>query len=182
MTNNDPTLARPVLELAAIASSYCSLIENAGSGDHDSFVKSLKGFIPLLYLRGSLLIASEPEFPEANERYVTEEQWEVVFLVLRNLFGDKDEFWFVDYNETSHYDPVKASISECLTDIYQDLKDFELLFKKNSFAARENALYSCQSLFQIRWGLRLAQLLPYVHSIGMQPGHEKETGGFDPIF
>ncbi len=179
MPNNDPTLSRPILELAAMATTYCSLIENAKTDDHEVFMKSLKGFIPLLYLRGSLLTATEPEFPEANERYVTEEQWEVVFLNLRDLFGKKDEFWYIDYNETSHYDPVKASISECLTDIYQDLKDFVLLYKKNSLSARENAIYSCHSLFHDRWGQRLAQLLPYLHSMGLESGQHKEKDLFD---
>lgn len=176
MSNNDPTLLRPIVELAAIASEYCTLIENVKTGDQEAFMKSMKGFIPLLYLRGSLLTATEPEFPEANERYVTEEQWEVVFLNLRSLFGEKDEFWLVDYNETSHYDPVKASISECLTDIYQDLKDFVLLYKKSSLAARENAIFSCQNLFHDRWGQRLAQLLPYLHTIGFEAGKQNDMG------
>jgi hypothetical protein len=179
MPVNDPTLSRPILEMAAIASEYCILIEKVKAGDQEAFLKSLKGFIPLLYLRGSLLTASEPEFPEANERYVTEEQWEVVFLNLRNLFGKLDEFWLVDYNETSHYDPVKASISECLTDIYQDLKDFVILYKKSNLASRENAIFSCQSLFHDHWGLRMAQLLPYLHTISFEPAKQNEIGFFD---
>jgi len=176
MPNNDTTLSRPILELAAMATEYCKLIENATTGEHEAFIKSLKGFIPLLYLRGSLLAATEPEYPEANERYVTEEQWEVVFLNLRDHFGEKDEFWFVDYNEISHNDPVKTSVSECLTDIYQDLKDFVLLYKKNSLAARENAVFSCQSLFHDRWGQRLAQLLPYIHTVGFESDRQNEMG------
>ncbi len=166
MSNNDPTLSRPVLELVTIAGEYCKLIESADpSAENENFMKALKGFIPLLYLRGSLLQAGEPEYPEANERYVTAEQWDTQFLNLRAVFGETDEFWHIDHTEPSHNDPIKASLAECLTDIYQDLKDFILLFKQNSLAARENAIYSCFQLFQHRWGQRLAMLLPYLHAL-----------------
>lgn len=162
MTNTDPTLERPVIEFAALATAYCKLIEEANSTE---LLQNLQGYIPMLYLRGNLLKASPPEYPEANERFVTEEEWEAVFLKLRNLFSDKDEFWHIDYVEANHNDPVKQSLSECLTDAYQDLKDFLLLYKQNSLAARQNAVFSCQQLFYRRWGLRLAIVLPYLHGL-----------------
>lgn len=165
MTNNDPTLSRPFLELATIAAEFCKLIENAASTPRPELIRSLAGFVPLLYLRGSLLNADEPEYPEANERYVTEEQWENAFSSLRAIFGELDEFWHIDYTESSHNDPLKASMADCLADVYQDLKDFVMLYKQSSYAARENAVYSCQVLFRERWGQRLALLLPVLHAI-----------------
>lgn len=182
MSNNDPTLSRPVLELVTIATEYCHLIESAQpSEQNETFMKALTGFIPLLYLRGSLLQAAEPEHPEANERYVTAEQWDAQFLNLREVFGDSDEFWHIDYAELSHNDPIKASLAECLTDVYQDLKDFVLLFKQNSLAARENAIYSCFQLFQQRWGKCLAMVLPYLHAMTLNADSSIHEG-FDPGF
>jgi hypothetical protein len=174
MTVNDPTLARPVLELVTIADEYCRLIESNVIDDQAGLIRTLTGFAPLLYLRGSLLTASEPEYPEANERFVTEAEWEHVFNKLRASLGKYDEFWHIDHAETSHYDPIKASISEGLADVYQDLKDFVRLYKQNSYAARENAIFSCQSLFKKRWGQRLATLLPVLHAI-----HYHNSSGID---
>lgn len=177
MSKHDPTLSRPVLELVTIATEYCLLIESAQpSGQNKAFMKTLTGFIPLLYLRGSLLTAAGPEHPEANERYVTAEQWDAQFLNLREVFGDSDEFWHIDYTELSHNDPIKASLAECLTDVYQDLKDFVLLFKQNSLAARENAIYSCFQLFQQRWGNCLAMVLPYLHTLNLNADYSLHDG------
>ncbi len=172
MNQNDQTLTRAVLEVVAIADEFCKYLEDAGSQSSDQLIKALRGFVPLLYLRGSLLKATEPEYPEANERYITEEQWENMFNNLRNLFGESDEFWYIDYMEANHHDPIKASMAECLADVYQDLNDFVMLFKQNSLAARENAIFSCHMLFHERWGQRLALLLPVLHALQSERGNQ----------
>lgn len=165
MTQNDPTLSRTNLEMVTIASEYCSLIENADKHDRPTFLKTLCGFVPLLYLRGNLLQAAPPEFPEANERFVTEEQWDGIFTSLRELLGEQDEFSYIGTTEYDEQATLRGSLSEHLADVYQDLNDFVLLFKKPLLAARENAIYECQQLFRERWGSRLAIILPVLHDL-----------------
>jgi hypothetical protein len=165
MEQNDRTLTRPILEMVTIASEFCNFLEDAANLNQQSFFKSLQGLVPLLYLRGSLLPVIEPEYPEANERYVTEEQYEGLFMSLRELIGDLDEFWFVDHAGSQITETVKGSIAEHLSDVYQDLKDFVMLYKKNALAARENAIASCRELFSDHWGQRLANLLSVVHEL-----------------
>lgn len=163
--SNDPTLSRNILEMAAVASEFCNFLEDASNLKREAFFNSLQGLVPLLYLRGSLLPDIEPEFPEANERFVTEEQWEGLFNNLRELSGDLDEFWFIDHTGTHITETLKGSFSEHLTDVYQDLKDFILLFKKPQLASRENAVASCKANFIPHWGRRLSNLLPALHQI-----------------
>jgi hypothetical protein len=162
--SNDPTLSRNVLEMAAIATEFCAFIETASGTEPMTALVTLGKFVPLLYLRGTLLPEIEPEYPEANERYVTEEQWDAVFLDLRALFDGQDEFLYIGENELGEPASLNGSISEHLADVYQDLKDFLMLYKKADPAMRENAIAGCRQLFSERWGLRLARLLPVVHS------------------
>ncbi len=47
--------------------------------------------------------------------------------------------------------------------MYQDLKDFVLLYGKGTQAAQENAAYSCRYYFDTHWGPRAIRLLDVVH-------------------
>jgi len=112
-----------------------------------------------------LIRAIEPEFPEANERFVTEEQWDGIFTGLRELLGNQDEFLYMGYSEFGEQTTLTGSLSEHLADVYQDMKDFIILFKRPSLASRENAIYECAHLFQDRWGARLSVILPVIHQL-----------------
>jgi hypothetical protein len=117
-----------------------------------------------MYLKGSLLPDIIVDEPEANERFVTAEQWENIFGELRNKFSDDDEFWILDLEGPDETNPIKASISELLADIYQDMKDFIILYQKVGRASKQNAASECKSLFLSHWGIRIIDLLKVIHS------------------
>jgi len=164
MNDKDITLSRSVLELVTIASEFCHFIETCSQQNSLSLLTSLRSFVPLLYLRGTLIPAIQPENSDASERFVTEEEWENVFLDLKKKLGDEDAFWILE-EQSETDEPIKVSISEGLADTYQDLKDFILLFKKNKLSARENAIHDVKHLFEMNWGKKLSRLLPIIHAL-----------------
>ncbi len=168
MTQQDPTLSRNVLELVTIAGEYCSFIENAHVHSSDDLFRSMRSLVTLLYLRGSLISDIEPQHPETYERYVTQEEWDGIFTSLRDVIGNDDEFSYAAENDYDEQTLLKGSISEHFADVYQDMKDFVLLFKKPSLAARENAIHECKMLFDEHWGQRLANLLPVIHALTLR--------------
>ncbi len=182
MSQNDPTLSRTNLEMVAVAGEYCQLIESHNSIDIQTFIKTLRSFVPLLYLRGSLLQRREPEYPEANERFVTEEQWDGIFTGLRETLAGQDEFQYFGFSEFGEQTVLNGSLSEHLADVYQDMKDFVLLFKKASLASRENAVYECYRLFSDHWGSRLAVILPVIHQLAEGNQGSQPTDDFQDIF
>lgn len=174
MTNTeDLTLSRNVLEMVAIADEFCRMTEDCQRLSSDAFLKSLNSFSALLYLRGTLLPAVVPEYPEANERFVTEEQWENIFNVCREKTAAYDQFYFLSSHD-AQAEPEKMSIAEGIADVYQDLKDFVVLFRKPQLAIRENAVASCRELFAHRWGPILARLLAVLHELN----HHSTAKGF----
>jgi hypothetical protein len=160
---DDITQSKSMLEMLTVANEYCFFIETAESKSKDGILKFVNSLLPLLYLKGTLLPASEVENPEANERFVTEEQWERIFTALREKFGDSDEFWIIDPQHVNESEPLKASLSENLADIYQDMKDLVMLYQKNTVSARENAMADCKLLFETHWGFRIANILSRLH-------------------
>jgi hypothetical protein len=162
--HSDPLYSRAVIEMVTVANEYCRFLDKAGEYSLAEVQSFLQKMIPLLYLKSSLLPEIEVTDEEAIEHYMTEEQWESIFNILRNLFGPHDEFYYIDLQERSHNDPIKASIAECLTDAYQDLIDFLLLYQKPLRTFKENAVAECLRYFQTRYGFRLISVQAALHA------------------
>ena len=159
----EPEISVNVLEFLRVAYEYCLFTEKAAEKDKEQIGDFFLKVGPLLYLKGKLLPEIDPEYPETTERFVTEEEWQGIFNIHRAAFGKDDEYYHVNYEEFNEFEAVKASLSENFTDIYQDLKDFILLYQKNSQAARQNALYECKALFENRWGHKILSNMRYLH-------------------
>ena len=162
---SDPVYSRNVLEMLAVANEYCVFVEQADDATTDDLCGFFQKICPLLYLKGALLPVIEPANPEANERFVTEEKWEMVFNSLRAKFQPSDEFWFADAAFEESPEILKASLAEHFTDIYQDLKDYLILYQKNSVAAKENAVAECRRLFASHWGIRISNVQKPLHHL-----------------
>jgi hypothetical protein len=152
-----------VLEFLRVAHEYCLYTEKAVEKNKMEIYDFFSKIGSLLYLKGKLLPEIVPEYPETSERFVAEEEWQEIFNTFRAILGEEDEYYQVDYEEHNEYEAVKASLSENFTDIYQDLKDFIILYQKNSQAARQNAVNDCRSLFETRWGPKVLSSLRYIH-------------------
>jgi hypothetical protein len=162
---DDPLYSKSVLEMVTLANEYCRFLDKSEEYALNDLLLFLQKIIPLIYLKSSLIPVVEATDEDAVEHYVTEEQWETMFNMLHNKFGPSDEFYFIDLQERSHNDPVKGSIAECLTDAYQDLQDFLLLYQKPLRTFKENAVNECKRLFESRYGIKLINAHGAVHAI-----------------
>lgn len=157
-----PVYSKLVLELLTVANDFCLTVAGAENIEKNILTDYLLKVCPLLYIKASLLPEIPVENPEVNEKFLTQEEWESIFNSLRNKFGRDDEFWYVDPSNSAN-EPVKGSLAECIADIYQDLKDFLLLYQKNSLAAKENAVHDIKRLFENRWGYELVNAHKSLH-------------------
>ncbi len=157
----DPAASREVIEMITVANEYCLFFEKAESYGSEQIMEYFRKIAPLIYLKGALLPGTNVTDSRVAERFVTEEQWEGVFKTLREQFGDADVYYEHDHN----FDSVQASLSDNMADIYQDMKDFIMLYQRNTLAARQNAVSLLRDLYQWRWGPALLSALGAVHNI-----------------
>jgi hypothetical protein len=162
--SSDNATSTNVLDMFTVANEFCIFTEKAANYNPEEVLQYYAKICPLLYLKGAILPAVESDEDYFGERFVNEDQWENIYNSLLPLFADKDEFYTLSY-ETSDNIPLKASISEHLADVYQDLQDFVLLYQKNHIYAKQNAVYECKNLFKSHWGSRIAALIPALHAI-----------------
>ncbi len=163
-SNSEPVYSRSVVEFTAAANEFCKYAEHAAELKGDELLKIFQRLLPYLYLKASLLPALEPYFEDGNEKFVTEADWFRIHDTLREKFGTADDYPEV-FDEKFNYSegPVASSLSENLSDIYQDIKDFLLLYQTGTQEVMNDAVWECRQNFENFWGQKLVNALRAIH-------------------
>ena len=162
--NTDPVYSRNVIEFVAVANEYCKYAEHASQLKGDELLRILQRILPLMYIKASLLPALEPFFEDGNEKFVTESDWTVIHESLKNKFGTADDYLEVFDEKTNETEgPVISSISENMADIYQDIKDFLLLYQTGTAEVMNDAIWECRMNFENFWGQKLVNSMRAIH-------------------
>jgi hypothetical protein len=162
--NTDPVYSRNVIEFVAVANEYCKYAEHASQLKGDELLRILQRILPLMYIKASLLPQLNPYFEDGNEKFVTESDWIVMHDTLRSKFGTADDYLEVFDEKTSETEgPVLSSISENMADIYQDIKDFLLLYQTGTAEVMNDALWECRMNFENFWGQKLVNAMRAIH-------------------
>ncbi len=165
MDNNlNPVYSRNVIEFVAVANEFCKYTEHASELKGDEMLKIMQRIMPLMYLKASLIPELIPFFEEGNEKFVTESDWVRIHEILREKFGTADDYLEVfdeKINETG--EPITSSISENMADIYQDIKDFLILYQTGTVEVMNDAVWECRTNFETFWGQKLVNSMRAIH-------------------
>lgn len=162
--SSDPVYSRNVIEFVAVANEFCKYAEHASDLEGDEMLKILQRILPLMYLKASLLPKLEPFFEEGNEKFVTETDWVKIHDTLRQKFGTADDYLEVFDDKMKDVEgPVVSSISENMADIYQDIKDFLLLYQTGTNEIMNDAVWECRLNFENYWGQKLVNSMRAIH-------------------
>ena len=163
-TNSDPVYSRNVVEFVAVANEFCKYTEHASELKGDELLKILQRILPLLYLKASLLPQLNPFFEDGNEKFVTESDWTEIQDTLLEKFGTANDYLEVfDERMTDSEGPVISTISENMADIYQDIKDFLLLYQTGTVEVMNDAVWECRMNFENFWGQKLVNSMRAIH-------------------
>ncbi len=166
MDINQLVYSLPVIEFVAVANEYCKFIENVQSfSKHDFLVKSAK-ILPLLYYKTSLIPIVDSAFDEGNEKYLSQKQYELICLAILKKLGSHNDYQevfdpvFRDARENHH-----GSLALDFADIYQDVKDFIMVYRFGTVEIMQEALFEIRTTFEEYWGQRLVNALRVIHSL-----------------
>jgi hypothetical protein len=162
--SSDPVYSRNVVEFVAVANEFCKYTEHAEELKGDEILKILQRILPLMYLKASLLPQLTPFFEYGNEKFVTESDWLRIHDILKEKFGTANDYLEVfDEKIKDSESPVVSCISENMADIYQDIKDFLLLYQTGTSEVMNDAVWECRMNFENFWGQKLVNSMRAIH-------------------
>ena len=148
--------AKNVVEFVTVGVEYCAFMERIEEKTYATFVPVLQKLLPFLYLKASMVNKPLSLCDDALETFVTETDYETIRSGAARILGQYDE-------EFTGEEVV--SVSECLADVYQDMKDFLMNYKGGNEEVMNDAVYNVTDNFELFWGKRLLQALTIVHKI-----------------
>ncbi|NDW19202.1 DUF5063 domain-containing protein [Dysgonomonas sp. 216] len=170
--------SKNAVEFVTVAVQYCGYLENLDE-EEALVTDKLTKLLPLLYLKATMLPESEMQDEADPEETVTEDVYNFILSRVYDIYGQNDTYLEVflqdmKYSET----PISASISEDVTDIYQDLKNFITIYERGVVEYANDALYICNENFKAYWGQKLVNVLRALHSLK----YSGENDSFDDDF
>ena len=151
--------SKHVVELLSISYEFIEFMDKCTKYDKTTIMNYLQKIFPLMYLKGSLIPEIKPSDDSFDERFVTEEEYQHLFVELKTIFITPCES-----DHSCECVDESDKVSEDLCDIYQDLKDFCTLYSKQLLASQECAIYNAREWFIHRWGIHITQLLVHFHN------------------
>ena len=129
-----------------------------------AFCRVMLTLLPMVYLKTQLLPYPSEAPAGFNEPAVTEDDYNFIRQRVCTMMGDRDDFLdtFVEdfkYSEA----PILCTVSECLADIYQCLRDMVEVCRHGHDEAMEVAIYEAQTEFRLSWGQKLLNALRAIH-------------------
>lgn len=162
--------SREVIEFTAVANEYCRLLDDPGDMTGLKLLKIEQKLLPLLYYKTLMIPETEPVLEETGEKFVTEEDWGRVNHSILSLLGEANDFMEVfDERMNDSEGPVAGSISENLSDIYQDLRNFLVAYNIGTTEIMNDALWECMENFRLYWGQKLVNTIRAVHYALKEP-------------
>ena len=181
-----PVYSKNVLEFVTVAKEYCTWLESTPTFERREFVETGRKMLPLLYLKASVLPKTEEMLEDDfMEKFVSEEEYEQILnaiLAKMGPYNDYLEVFTADMQRS--VEPLTATISENLADIYQDIKDFLMNYKTAVTEIMNDALLELNQNFEEYWGQRLVNVLRALHNVAfsgenLDENEDEEDSGDD---
>lgn len=155
-----------LIEFVTVAVPFCAALERAGELRRDDFLDRLLHLAPLLYLK-ALMLSDEAESPDPEDtppEVVTEAAYEELKDSLSERLAEKDDFLEAQSDNMRYStEPLHATISECLADVYQPVANLVAVVREENTLALPAAVALCCALFAEYWGDRLLAVARALH-------------------
>jgi len=164
MKKIDYLIAPQTKEFVRLCRKYFEYLDKLPDKKISDFWLVQLSLLPEIYSGVSHLPQIEARYSSDVEKFVTEREYNRIFINVVSFIGALDKF--SDFSDLSHPGSMKvvnASLSEMLTDIYQELKDFVLLYETGTLENMNDAIADCFDTFGQYWGVKLLTATRIIH-------------------
>lgn len=161
---HDLVYSTEVLEFVKTAKDLTDFLSEDFPEERNEFIRKSLTILPLLYSKFLHIPPNQPVFEGGNEKRVTEEEWSAVYQRIYGILGSQNEY--IDLPEDDEYDRMEVisrELSEDLSDIYQDIKDFLEVFRVGTEEVMNDVLWECRLNFENYWGKKVLRASLNLH-------------------
>jgi hypothetical protein len=158
--------SKGVVEFIAVANEFCTFVEDLSQNSKEKFVDQSLKLGSLLYFKASTLPLFEKLYEGSAEKFVGEIDWELVNNLVSTKLGQDDLYLDLYLPKNIVLDQAEEiSYSEAFADIYQDCKNVTMNYQIGSYEAMNDALWECQTNFELYWGPRILAIMGGLHNL-----------------
>lgn len=155
-----------IAEFVDLCNIYCNLLDKADKLPLYEVLDKASDALMAVYQKTFYITRFKTRYESEPQKFLSEKQYNKVRLTLMNLLEKRDEYMEVlDPNHVGKHTIFQASLSEDLTDIYQDFYDFVQWYSQGTFESVNDSIIECLSNFEKFWGVKLLNALRAIHVI-----------------
>lgn len=156
----------PVKAFVEAAESYCRLLEQAAANRTGDLFRTLQQALPDLYLKGSQLPKPKYCYEEEPKKFVSEDDYAAMHDILQQKIELVNGLARMSPGtRPKQHELVSFNLAECLTDVYEELKNFVRLYEIGIPQAMNDAVWICRSSYEMSLGIRLLEGLKMLHAV-----------------
>jgi len=164
MNTIDSIIAAQTKEFVKLCRRYFEYLELMPDKKIADFWLMMLQLLPKIYVGLYKLPQIKEYYASDVEKFVNENDYNTMYLNLVSFIGAVDRY--SDFSDLGHPGAVKmveTSLSETLTDIYQELKDFVLLYETGTIENMNDSIADCLDTFGRYWGIKLLSATRIIH-------------------
>ena len=169
--------AEETVAFVTASNSFCQFLEEASGEDGKGFIASAVQLLSKVYASFVVMGDTEPVYDSALEPSVSEQDWAAVYQQIVMLLGPYNDFLRpAEEEEFDRSEMVRHTISEDLADLYQELKDFTVIYSRGLEELMNDAAWELKERFAEHWGTKLLRSLLALHQLyirGVDPQEEE---------
>lgn len=158
--------APEVLDFVRSANEYCSWLEGSEEESSVVFIKTSIVQLSNVYAKVVCIKELEPVMESDNERFVSEQDWSVIYQKVMSKLGRFHSYLRIaDSDEFDRSDLVTHTVSEDMADIFQDLKDFIMVYRQGIEEMMNDAVWEVMDNFEQYWSDKLLSALKALNKL-----------------
>lgn len=165
-----------MVEFVRAANDCCEFLEELKGTQGRAFISDSVRYLSAVYSTFVVTGDTEPVLDSPAESTVTEQEWSTLFQQIAMILGPyNDILRIADEGEFDRSEVVSHTISEDLSDLYQELKDFISIYGRGLDELMNDAGWELKERFAEHWGTKLLRALQALHKLyvsGIDPGEK----------
>ncbi|HEY4785187.1 MAG TPA: DUF5063 domain-containing protein [Bacteroidales bacterium] len=155
-----------VADFINLCNAYCQILDKADKLPLHEFLDKVSDSLMAVYQKTFAITRFKTRYESEPQKFLSEKLYNKVRLSVMNILDKRDGYMeILDPNHIGNQNIFQASLSEDLTDIYQDFYDFVQWYSVGTFESINDSLIECLSNFEKYWGVKLLNALRAIHVI-----------------